>query len=166
MQVPLMRLTLIAAVSMMVLLGNAHAKPPEVAQIPRAIPVDEEPPQLAAAAARIAEKMIDGIAFQGVAFDSRTHRLVVADQARGPESQYADSAAACRAFGGIAAVNAGFFTPEGNPLGLVAAAGKIAGAWNSASSLGSGVWYQRASGVSGISRREKLGKLRRARCGK
>jgi hypothetical protein len=54
-------------------------------------------------------------------------------------------------------VNAGFFTPEGEPLGLVVAAGKPAGTWNSASSLGSGVWHEDSSGQSAISRRESLG---------
>jgi hypothetical protein len=99
---------------------------------------------------------ISGITFEGVAFDSRSQRLVVADQLRGPGSQYADSAAAARACGGIAAVNAGFFTPEGTPLGLVASAGKISGAWNTASSLGSGAWYETPSGNVAIARREKI----------
>ncbi len=153
-----MRFPPIFAVIFLVLSGSSYAKPPEAELIPRAILVREDPPDPVAAAARIAKKETAGITFQGVAFDSRIHRLVVADQVQGPESRYADSAAACHAFGGIAAVNAGFFTPEGKPLGIVAAAGKIAGAWNSASSLGSGVWYYKASGASGISRREKLGK--------
>jgi hypothetical protein len=82
----------------------------------------------------------------------------VADQANGPGSQYADAAAAARALGGVAAVNAGFFTPEGDPLGLVAAAGKISGGWNPASSLGSGAFYETPSGSMGIARREKLGR--------
>ena len=55
-----------------------------------------------------------------------------------------------------AAVNAGFFTPEGDPLGLVVAAGKISGSWNTASSLGSGVWYQNRSGKIAIARRGTL----------
>jgi hypothetical protein len=55
-------------------------------------------------------------------------------------------------------VNAGFFTPEGTPLGLVVSAGKISGSWNSASSLGSGVWSEETSGKSSIVRREKLGR--------
>jgi hypothetical protein len=101
---------------------------------------------------------ISGILFEGVAFDSRRHRLVVADQAAGPGSQYADSQAAARAFRGLAAVNAGFFTPEGAPLGLVVSAGKNSGAWNSASSLGSGVWYQNSADTTAITRREKLGR--------
>ncbi len=102
---------------------------------------------------RVTVREISGITFEGVAFDSRDHRLVVADQPDGPGSRFADSAAAARAVGGIAAVNAGFFTPEGAPLGLVVAAGKISGSWNSASSLGSGAWVENASGKSAIIRR-------------
>lgn len=96
------------------------------------------------------------ITFEGVAFDARSHRLVVIDQAGGPGSRFADAAAAARSVGGLAAVNGGFFTPQGEPLGLVIAAGKRSGAWNSASSLGSGVWHD--SDRSAISRREKLGR--------
>ena len=83
---------------------------------------------------------------------------MVVDQANGPGSQYPDAAAAARAFSGVAAINAGFFTPEGAPLGLVASSGKISGAWNTASSLGSGAWYETPSGSTGITRREKLGR--------
>ena len=57
-------------------------------------------------------------------------------------------------------MNAGFFTPEGAPLGLVAAAGKISGAWNGASSLGSGVWHQTRAGRSAIIRREAHGRAK------
>ncbi|MEI8037619.1 MAG: phosphodiester glycosidase family protein [Verrucomicrobiota bacterium] len=98
-----------------------------------------------------------GIAFEGVAFDARRQRLVVADQEGGPGSQFPDAATAGRARGGLAAVNAGFFTPTGEPLGLVVAAGRPAGAWNNASSLGSGVWCEDAAGRASIIRRERLG---------
>lgn len=107
---------------------------------------------------RVTRREIAGILFEGVAFDSRNHRLVVADQAKGPGSQYLDAAAAARARGGVAAVNAGFFTPEGEPLGLVAASGKISGAWNSVSSLGNAAWYETTAGATALVRREKLGR--------
>jgi len=94
----------------------------------------------------------------GVAFDARSAPLVVADQAGGPRSRFVDAAAAGRARGALAAVNAGFFTPAGAPLGLVVAAGAPSGAWNHASSLGSGVWHQDTAGRSAISRRERLGR--------
>lgn len=55
--------------------------------------------------------------------------------------------------GGLLAINAGFFTPEGKPLGLVVSDGKISGTWNSASSLGTAIFKESISGSSSISRR-------------
>lgn len=134
-------------------------KPAVVADAPpiATAPAPAAPPT-PASAPRFTKSEISGITFEGVAFDSRNHRLVVEDQPNGPGSQFADATAASNARGGIAAVNAGFFTPEGTPLGLVVARGKISGAWNSASSLGSGVWFEENSGHSCITRREKLGR--------
>jgi Phosphodiester glycosidase len=109
-------------------------------------------------ATRFTRQEIAGILFEGVAFDSRNQRLVVVDQAGGPGSQYEDAEAAGHSRGGVAAINAGFFTPEGAPLGLVVAAGKAAGSWNSSSSLGSGIWVSPASGQSTICRRNTLGR--------
>lgn len=122
-------------------------------EIPSSPATPESPP-------RFTTEEISGITFEGVAFDSRNHRLVVADQADGPDTKFADAAAAAKARGGIAATNAGFFTPEGAPLGLVVSSGAVSGAWNSSSSLGSGVWFEDASGKSSISRRENLGRAR------
>jgi hypothetical protein len=99
-----------------------------------------------------------GIVFEGVAFDSRSHRLRVIDQEGGPGSRFADASSAAHSVQGLAAVNGGFFTPEGEPLGRMIASGKRAGAWNTASSLGSGIWHADGSGRSAISRREKLGR--------
>jgi uncharacterized protein YigE (DUF2233 family) len=109
-------------------------------------------------APRATSQNIAGIMFEGVAFDSRNYRLSVSDQPGGPGSRFADSSSAAKASGGIAAVNAGFFTPEGAPLGLVVASGKTSGSWNTASSLGSGAWFENTSGETGIARREKLGR--------
>lgn len=132
---------------------------PELASSPTSatLPPPPAPPLPAPPRATRTETL--GITFEGVAFDSRSAILEVADQAGGPGSQFPDSAAAGRALGGSAAINAGFFTPEGAPLGLVAANGKISGSWNSASSLGSGVWARAFTGASAISRRENLGKV-------
>jgi hypothetical protein len=94
-----------------------------------------------------------GVVYHGVAFDSRDYRMQVVDQKNGPGSEYAGAAAAASARGGIAAVNAGFFTPEGNPLGLVIAEGARAGVWNSASSLGSALWREDRLGTMSIVRR-------------
>lgn len=107
---------------------------------------------------RLSSLEIAGIAFEGVAFDSRSHRLRVVDQPGGPGSSFADAEAAGR--GGLAAVNAGFFTPEGEPLGRVVSSGTSAGQWNSASSLGNAVWYESPEGITAIGRRENLGSAR------
>jgi hypothetical protein len=98
-----------------------------------------------------------GVSFEGVTFDARSHRLVVVDQPGGPGSQFSTAAQAARSVGGIAAVNAGFFTPAGEPLGLVVSRGKPAGHWNGGSSLGTGVWHETTAGQARITRREALG---------
>lgn len=120
----------------------------------QAVPVAAAHP---VAPARRLSVELAGIAFDGVEFDSRSHRLQVADQPGGPGSQWQDSQGAGQALGGIAAINAGFFTPGGAPLGLVVTAGVPRGGWNGASSLGSGIWYEDKAGRSAIVRREKLG---------
>lgn len=129
---------------------QAGASAPAAMAVPRR-------PLAALDSVRMTSGTFAGIEFEGVAFDARSHRLVVADQPGGPGSPFADAAAAGRARHGLAAVNGGFFTPAGAPLGLVMAAGKRSGAWNSASSLGSGVWHEAASGQTAITRREQLG---------
>ena len=92
---------------------------------------------------------------EGVAFDSRTHRLRVIDQEDGPGTTFTDAAHAGTSRNALAAINAGFFTPEGEPLGLLVAAGKSAGSWNSATSIGSAIWHESHSGTSRISRRNE-----------
>jgi len=142
----------------------ASCTPAVVERPPQAVPlvVVEKPdvptPSHPVEAPILTRRSIGGIEFEGVAFDSRTHRLVVADQAGGPGSQYATAADAGSRTGGIMALNAGFFTPEGTPLGLVVSAGKAAGSWNSSSSLGGGVWFEDFSGKPAIRRRGDLGK--------
>lgn len=139
----------------------ATAAPVATAQEPDPPPPAITPPVTSPATAnapRATSRDISGITFEGVSFDSRSHRLAVVDQPGGPGSRFADSASAAKASGGIAAVNAGFFTPEGAPLGLVVASGKTSGSWNTASSLGGGAWFENASGSTGITRREKLGR--------
>ena len=86
-----------------------------------------------------------GIQFNLVTFDSRKQSLVVVDQTKGPGTTYADSQAATKALNGIAAINAGFFTPEGKPLGLVITQGDKRGSYNT-SSLGSGIFYKTSQG--------------------
>jgi hypothetical protein len=98
--------------------------------------------------ARLAE-----IAFTGVAFDARSHRLVVVDQPDGPGSRFGNAAAAAAHAGGLCAVNAGFFTPEGDPLGAVVTDHRMSGTWNAASSLGAGIWCEERSGRMMLVRR-------------
>ncbi len=123
---------------------QAAAAPAGEAGIPRtapARPAEPEPlPAAPAEAPRAFRTRLGGIPVSGIAFDSRTHRLLVADQPGGPGSLWADAAAAAASRGGLAALNGGFFTPEGAPLGLVIAGGKRAGSPNRASSLGAGFY--------------------------
>lgn len=95
---------------------------------------------------------LSGISITAVAFDSRSHRLVVADQPGGPGSVWPDGKSAATSRNGIAAVNGGFFTPQGAPLGLVIADGKRAGSLNRASSLGAGLFVE--DGSPALVRRE------------
>ncbi len=145
-------------------------KPVQPVAVPIAVAVPSLPapsPALAVseptAPPKAASREISGITFTGITFDSRDYRLVVVDQPNGPGSIFADAAEAARTRGGVAGINAGFFTPEGAPLGWVVSSGNISGAWNSASSLGSGIWHSNPAGSSAISRREHLG--RRAAAG-
>ncbi len=148
-------------------IGCSPTGPPQVTHPPRAAAPAESIPMAAPVvtapiAARRGEAPsfsrgeIGGITFEGISFDSSIHHLVVVDQPGGPGSQFADAAAAGRAINGLAAINAGFFTPEGAPLGKVIASGRAAGAWNRASSLGSGVFSESADGNLTLARREAV----------
>jgi hypothetical protein len=131
---------------------------PRVAAVPASqpAPVPRPPPAIATFAPRVVQRTISGIEFEGVEFDARRQRLRVVDQAAGPSSQFADAASAARAHAGHAAVNAGFFTPQGEPLGMVIQQGKKSGAWNSTSSLGSGIWSDDPAAGPSIRRRETI----------
>ena len=87
-----------------------------------------------------------------VAFDDRDYALRVADQPRGLGSLWNTAQEAASANGAVAAVNGGFFTPEGKPLGLLVEAGTKRGSVNK-SSLGSGIYLSSHAGSS-IIRRE------------
>lgn len=160
-----MRISIFLAAFLMVACSPATPRKESVSPVARIVtrPVESAPSAVPAIESpvispSVTSREIQGIRFEGISFDARSHRLVVADQPNGPGSRFADAAAAARAFGGTAAINASFFTPEGDALGLVVSAGKSAGAWNSASSLGNGVWYTDAGRKMGIVRRESLGK--------
>lgn len=134
-------------------LESAEANQPE----PRAVASPEPSSAAPIWAPRVVTWSALGIAFEGVTFDARSHRLRVVDQAGGPGSEFASALQAARSKQGIVAVNAGFFTPEGEPLGLVVSRGRARGHWNSATSLGSGLWYENEREISSIARRETLG---------
>ncbi|RYD38697.1 MAG: hypothetical protein EOP87_01085 [Verrucomicrobiaceae bacterium] len=123
------------------------AKADEAAAVPT-----PEPPRSPGQAIRLTRATLSGITFEGVAFDSRNHRLAVADQPAGPGSLYPDAKAAAASRQGLAAFNAGFFTPEGGLLGKIVSAGLPAGSWNR-SSLGSGLFREDSSGRMALSRR-------------
>jgi hypothetical protein len=135
----------------------APAPPPAAAITP--IPLTEAPkisenPNPPAAPTLVTRNLPE-FNLEGVAFDSRTHRLRVIDQEDGPGTTFTDAAHAGTSRSALAAINAGFFTPEGEPLGLLVAAGKSAGSWNSATSIGSAIWHESHSGTSRISRRNE-----------
>lgn len=132
-------------------------RPPTAAPSPQEPPAPPSPPAAAGFSPRVRHATLSGIHFEGVEFDARSHRLTLIDQPAGPGSRFADAAGAGRSVNGIAAVNAGFFTPEGAPLGLVVHGGKTAGSWNP-SSLGSGLWLEDPAGGMAIQRREAVGR--------
>lgn len=133
------------------------AIPTARADVPSEVDTQPTEPPSPTSSPAYTHKILNGITFQGVSFDSRSHQLVVMDQANGPGSRYANASAAGQAADGIAAINGGFFTPEGKPLGLVISRGESAGYWNSASSLGSAVWHRPKNGSPRITRRDTLG---------
>ena len=100
------------------------------------------PPETPARAPQVVDTVISGIPITAVTFDSRSHRLTIADQPGGPGSRWADAEAAAKDLGGIAAVNGGFFTPEGKPLGLLVKGGKRISPPNNSSSLGAGIYAE------------------------
>ena len=94
----------------------------------------------------------DGIRMHLVSFDDRDYSLQVADQPGGTGSRWTTAKQAGIARGAVAAINGGFFTPEGKPLGMLIESGKKRGHINR-SSLGAGI-YLTDSTRSAIIRRE------------
>lgn len=142
---------------------DAGPLPARVAETvpPPAAPGPSRPPPAAAVPVpvrtpEVVSREIHGITMEGVAFDARSHRLAVADQPAGPGSRWVDAAGVMAGRSGLAAINAGFFTPEGAPLGKVVAGGVATGTWNRSSALGGGVWLEDAAGELSIRRRERV----------
>jgi exopolysaccharide biosynthesis protein len=116
-------------------------------------PPNPQAPSSPAKAPALTQVFIRGIHFEGTSFDARSHRLLVIDQPNGPASMFATCQEVARQHDALLALNAGFFTPDGDPLGLVISNGKLTGVWNSASSLGSGIFSESATGKLSITRR-------------
>ncbi len=133
----------------------APAPPTTSASVGQAAPPPTPEPEAPTFAPRHLTTTLSGIAVEAVVFDARSHRLIVADQPAGPASRWPDARAAGRALGGLAAVNGGFFTPEGEPLGRIIVSGKSVGAINRASSLGSG-FYVEKNGSPSLVRRDRF----------
>lgn len=94
----------------------------------------------------------NGVTLSMVSFDNRSHQLRVADQQNGLGSRWNTAQEAAATYGGLAAINGGFFTPEGKPLGLLVETGSRRGHLNR-SSLGAGVFVSNKSQAA-IIRRE------------
>lgn len=107
----------------------------------------------------------DGVEFQIVRFQAAKCDLRVIDQ---PERSTARSLGKVMTdAGAIAGVNAGFFTPEFTPLGLVIADGKRAGQWMKSTLLGGVVlvkkgrplllWREEMGGSEGVTQLVQAG---------
>lgn len=94
----------------------------------------------------------EGIIISAVYFDDRKFQLQVADQPDGCGSKWLDAKSAAVPYNGVAAINAGFFTPEGKPLGLLVESGVKRGHLNK-SPLGAGIFVSSTTSSS-IFRRE------------
>ncbi len=111
--------------------------PPNPAIAPKVAPSQPTPTVTPRHPLKVRTASLNGTKFTAVTFDRRDYFLKVIDQKNGPGSQF-DSAQAAGS-GGVAAINGGFFNPDGSPLGLVISGGEARGSFNSASFLGTGI---------------------------
>lgn len=101
----------------------------------------------------------EGVSLHLISFDSREYHMEVADQPNGPGSIWTDAKSCGTDKQALAAINAGFFTPEGKPLGMLIENGTKRGAVNP-SSLGTGFYYlDSGKKISAIARRKHLDSL-------
>ena len=100
----------------------------------------------------------NGITLSAVSYDDRAHQLRVADQPNGLGSRWTTAQEATATYGGLAAINGGFFTPEGKPLGSLIETGTPRGSINQ-SSLGAG-FYISSKSKSAIMRRDAYAKVK------
>jgi hypothetical protein len=132
------------------------AGPSGVAAVPAAPPQAVAPrrkdPVIATGTHRFTSQ---GIAFTALTFDQRHFHLGVLDNGMGPGTGAGSARNAASSANGVAAINGGFFTPEGSPLGLVIENGTQVGSLNR-SSLGAGMYFHdSATRSSGLIRRER-----------
>jgi uncharacterized protein YigE (DUF2233 family) len=141
---------LIAAAISLALSASIHAAP-------KALVIEEEDnlPLLQPSYHKVTS---NGVRLHLVSFDSRNCALQVIDQASGPASQWSTASSLGKAKSALACINAGFFNPDGSPLGLVIADGKPRGSINN-SSLGAGFFYTNVK-QSGIARKSDLSRIR------
>ena len=91
------------------------------------------------------------VTISALCFDDREFQLRVADQPDGCGSRWLNAQSAAEAYLGLAAINGGFFTPEGKPLGLLVEDGIKRGHLNH-SSLGAGFFISSPAGSALIRR--------------
>jgi len=102
---------------------------------------------------------IAGTTFHLVHFNSQSFSIEVADQPKGPGTIWADAKALADAKNAEVVINAGFFTPEGKPLGICIDQGRKTGYLN-ASSLGSGAFAHDSKGKLQLIRRKQISTLK------
>ena len=141
-----------------VTIPNARLPGPPLPTVPRAKPVALSAPAPISTPSEIAPKnpppilkvlpsqrhplkvrssSLNGTTFTAVTFDGRDYFLKVIDQKEGPGTEFARAEFAGQ--GSLAAINGGFFNPDGSPLGLVITDGQSRGAFNASSFLGTGI---------------------------
>lgn len=107
------------------------------------VPKDPPPPIILKATPphshplKVSSSSLNGTTFTAVTFDGRDYFLKVIDQKEGPGSEFTRAEFAGQ--GSLAAINGGFFNPDGSPLGLVITDGQSRGAFNASSFLGTGI---------------------------
>lgn len=103
---------------------------------PPAVPTPQVTPPSSKQPLKVRRATQNGIGLTIVSFDRRHFRLEVVDQVGGLGSEFNSSQEAAQ--GGLAAINGGFFSPEGEPVGLVYTGGSKRGYFNRTSSIGTG----------------------------
>ncbi len=93
-----------------------------------------------------------------IRFNQKQFHIEVADQPNGPGSLWEDAKSAAASHDAVAAINAGFFSPEGKPVTLCIDHGKKTGYLNK-SSLGSGALIVQKNKKPILTRRANISKF-------